>query len=128
MYRHNDLTPPYDVFCDIMGRTLSFEIVKEKIKLCHKHGMSAIAYGAIYAASNDFYEQHKEWAFYTSAGDPYNFIDILKIMNILTESPWHAYCNRDIIVHPEGAIDNAYCPIFSTFAESGFSFSICIEV
>lgn len=55
MYRHDDLVPPTPEFTDLMGRKLNLDVVKEKIAFCHDYGMKAIAYGAIYAASTDFY-------------------------------------------------------------------------
>ncbi|MDQ0900527.1 glycoside hydrolase family 66 protein [Paenibacillus sp. V4I7] len=89
MYRHNDLVPPQDVFTDLMGRELSLKVVKEKIALCHSYGMKAIAYGAIYAASKAFFEEHPDWALYYSNGHVVDFINIFSIMNINEESPWH---------------------------------------
>lgn len=91
MYRHNDLVPPQDVFTDLMGRELSLKVVKEKIGLCRRYGMKAIAYGAVYAASKAFYEEHPDWALYYSNGKVIDFIDIFCIMNISEQSPWHRH-------------------------------------
>jgi len=44
--------------------------------------MESIAYGAVYAASKDFYEKHKEWAFYNSNQEVFKFIEVFYIMNI----------------------------------------------
>ncbi|WP_314003869.1 glycoside hydrolase family 66 protein [uncultured Paenibacillus sp.] len=76
MYRHNDLVPPQDVFTDLMGRELSLKVVKEKIGLCRRYGMKAIAYGAVYAASKAFYEEHPDWALYYSNGKVIDFIKV----------------------------------------------------
>lgn len=89
MYRHDELVPPQNEYMDLMGRTLSLEVVKEKIEACHKYGMKAIAYGAVYAAAKDFYETHRDWAFYDSNNNVLSFINIFYIMNIAEESPWH---------------------------------------
>lgn len=89
MYRHDDLVSPRDVFTDLMGRELSLGVVKEKVALCHRFGMKAIAYGAVYAASRAFYERHSDWALYYDNGKVIDFIDIFCIMNISEKSPWH---------------------------------------
>lgn len=103
MYRHNDLIPPTPEYMDLMGRKMDFDVVKEKIAFCHRYGMKAIAYGAIYAASIEFFNEHKEWGLYNSSGEVYNFIDIFKIMNISPDSPWHTH----IIGQYRNAIDKA---------------------
>ncbi len=91
MYRHDELIPPTDEFTDLMGRTVRLEAVREKISACHQFGMKAMAYGAVYAASKQFYEQHPDWALYNSAGNVVDFIGIFRIMNIEERSPWHQH-------------------------------------
>jgi len=91
MYRHDDLVSSENDYTDLMGRSVSRRVVEEKIALCHEHGMKAVAYGAVYAASKAFADQHPDWRLYTSAGDPYDFIGIFNIMNISSDSPWHAH-------------------------------------
>ncbi|TAH72813.1 MAG: hypothetical protein EWM47_03310 [Anaerolineaceae bacterium] len=87
-YRHDNLVSEEMSYQDMMGREVNLQTVKNKILACKSYGMKSIGYGAIYAASRDFYEQHKDWAFYTSAGDPFVFIDIFFIMNIAKNCPW----------------------------------------
>lgn len=89
MYKHDQLVPPMMEYTDLMGRTLNREVVQEKISLCHQYGMKAIAYGAVYAASKDYYDQHKDSALYDRKGQVLDFIDIFYIMNIAQDSPWH---------------------------------------
>lgn len=89
MYKHDELVPPCTEFKDLMGRTLSFDVVKQKIEACHKYGMKSIAYGAVYAASREFYEKHKDWALYDNCERVLKFIDIFHIMNISKDCPWH---------------------------------------
>lgn len=89
MYKHDELVPPADEFKDLMGRTLSFKVVKDKIEACHKYGMKSMAYGAVYAASKEFFETHKDWALFNSSDKPISFIDIFQIMNISKDCPWH---------------------------------------
>ncbi|MEX2416301.1 MAG: glycoside hydrolase family 66 protein [Paenibacillaceae bacterium] len=91
MYRHDELLPPADEFTDLMGRTVRLDAVREKITACHLFGMKAMAYGAVYAASREFYEQHPDWALYNSAGNVVDFIGIFRIMNIEEQSPWHQH-------------------------------------
>ncbi|THF83434.1 glycoside hydrolase family 66 protein [Cohnella fermenti] len=91
MYRHDDLVADRSEYVDLMGRELSLDVVKEKVGLCHRHGMKALAYGAVYAASKPFAEQHPDWALYQSNGEVYDFINIFTIMNIMEQSPWHRH-------------------------------------
>lgn len=103
MYRHDDLIPKDDIFTDLMGRELSYKVVREKITACKEFGMKAIAYGAVYAASRDFYEQHKDWALYGSNGNPLSLGEMFYIMNTSSDNPWH----RHIIEQYENAICEA---------------------
>lgn len=91
MYRHDDLVAETSEYTDLMGRELCLDVVKEKVELCRRHGMKSIAYGAVYAASKPFAERHPDWALYRSDGEPYDFIDIFTIMNIMESCPWHAH-------------------------------------
>ena len=94
MYRHDELVPHASEFKDLMGRVLSLDVVKEKVKYCHEYGMKAVAYGAVYAASNNFYSRHKDWALYDSNNKVLNFLDLFFIMNISQDSPWHKHIIR----------------------------------
>ncbi|MDR1642705.1 MAG: hypothetical protein LBT59_23695, partial [Clostridiales bacterium] len=80
-FRHDQLVSDQDEYSDMMGRKVSLPVVKEKIEACHNQGMQALGYGAIYAASKPFYEKHRDWGLYTSAGDPHIFINTFCIMN-----------------------------------------------
>lgn len=88
MCKHDDLIPPIPYYVDPMGRQLSLIAVRDKIDLCHRHGMTALAYGAVYAASKEFYEQHTDWALYDNCGNVQSLGNWLIIMNISNESPW----------------------------------------
>ncbi|MDQ6421509.1 glycoside hydrolase family 66 protein [Paenibacillus sp. LHD-117] len=89
MYRHDDLVSDEETYTDLMGRSVSRSVVEEKISLCHEHGMKAMAYGAVYAASKPVAERHPDWRLYTGSGEPYDFIGIFNIMNISRDCPWH---------------------------------------
>ncbi|AIO19379.1 Cycloisomaltooligosaccharide glucanotransferase precursor [Candidatus Izimaplasma bacterium HR1] len=88
MYQHNNLIAPTEEFTDLMGRKLNQRVVKDKIKLCQEHGIKNIAYGAIYGASNEFFNNHKDWAFYNTKNEPIRFIDVFTIMNFTKNSEW----------------------------------------
>ncbi len=88
-YRHDHFLAPTDVYEDMMGRRVDVNTVRSKIKACRGFGMKSIGYGAVYAASKQFYEQHPDWGLYTGAGDPLVFIDAFYIMNISRRCPWH---------------------------------------
>lgn len=89
MYRHDKLMPEEEYFIDPLSRKLSLKAIKEKIRLCHKYGMKALAYSAIYAGSKDFFDEHKDWALYDNAGNAHSLGgEWLFIMNIAPESPW----------------------------------------
>ncbi|MDG0809824.1 glycoside hydrolase family 66 protein [Cohnella rhizosphaerae] len=89
MYKHDDLVSETNAYTDLMGRTLCLDVVREKTALCHRYGMKAYAYGAVYAASKPFAAEHPDWALYQSDGEPYDFIGLFTIMNIEASSPWH---------------------------------------
>lgn len=89
MYRSDELVAPSDDFTDLMGRRLNQKVVREKVNYCHEYGMKAIAYGAVYASSFDFFIKHVDWALYDSNGNALSFIDRFYIMNISMDSPWH---------------------------------------
>jgi dextranase len=90
-YRHDNLVSEKIKYQDMMGREVDLETVKSKIHACKRYGMKSIGYGAIYAAEKNFYEEHKEYALYTSAGDPLIFIDTFYIMNVARGSEWRTH-------------------------------------
>lgn len=91
MYRHEKLVPDTVKYQDMMGRQLDLEVIQEKIKACHKKNMQAIAYGAVYAASEEFYRKHENWALLSGTGEVYDFIGKLKIMSLAQDLPWHRH-------------------------------------
>lgn len=91
MYRHESLVSEENEYVDLMGKTMTKAAVTNKINMCHKHGMKAIAYGAVYAASKAFYDKHKTWGLNDSSGKPITFIDLFYIMNVSEDSLWHKH-------------------------------------
>ena len=94
-YRHDDFISPEDDYQDMMGKEISANTIRKKIVDAKSLGMHPIAYGAVYAASMNFFAKHPKWAFYNSCGDPFVFIDIFYIMNIIESSPWRAHLLKE---------------------------------
>jgi dextranase len=88
MYKHEDLIPKENYFIDPLDRKISTKSICNKLKLCHNKGMTVLAYGAIYGASEEFSKKHAEWAFYNNVGQMHGFEKWIKVMNITGESPW----------------------------------------
>lgn len=88
-YRHDSLVGTDNLYTDMMGRRVDLETVKKKIAFCKTYNMKSLGYGAVYAATKDFYDKRPDWGLYTSADKPLTFIDIFYIMNISRECPWH---------------------------------------
>jgi hypothetical protein len=95
MYRHENLVSEEVIYRDLMGKEMFLNAIKNKIKACHEHGMKTMAYGAVYAASNKFYEGHPDWGLYNNLGKPITFIDLFYIMDIRANSPWHEHITRE---------------------------------
>jgi dextranase len=92
MYRHHDLIPPQDCFKDPMGRDLSLTAVRNKIKLCHKFGMKALAYGAVYTASPEFAASHPQMKLYRNDGEEETFGGGWQnIMDVSAGSEWPSH-------------------------------------
>jgi dextranase len=88
-YRHDQLLPPTDEYIDPLGRAMSLVSVRRLVEAAHRHGMAALPYLAVYAASVDFWRAHPDWALYDEAGDPIPFGDnFLGLMNPSFGSPW----------------------------------------
>jgi dextranase len=91
MYRHDQLLPPSDEFIDPMGRLLSYRVVQEKVAALHERGIAAIAYGAVYAALQDYHAAHPELGLYKRSGEPFELIERFYLMDISPDSPWSAH-------------------------------------
>ena len=91
-WRHDSLVAPEDEYQDMMGKQNSLPVIRQRIDECHRRGMAAMAYGAVYAASREFREVHPSWGLYGAGGQPLIFINTFYYMDI--ESPW-----RDHLIH-----------------------------
>lgn len=88
MYKHDKLISPTCEYEDPMGRKTSLATLKSKINACNEMGIRPFAYGAIYAATEDTYNKHPEWAMYTAEGKPIRFADWLYYMNVSVKCGW----------------------------------------
>jgi len=89
MYRHDNFLTDHDPYTDPLGRTLSLKTVNELIEAGHKHNIAAMPYTAIYAASMEFFNDHKDWALYHADGSPvYLGTNFLAYMDPRPDSEW----------------------------------------
>ncbi len=88
-YRHDTLVAGYEDYTDMMGKPNSLTVIRRKIAACHKRGMLATGYGAVYAASEAFAAAHPDWRLYARTNDPVRFIDVFAIMNL--RSGWREH-------------------------------------
>lgn len=89
MYRHETLLTDHDPYVDVLGRELSLQTVNILIDEAHKHNIAALPYTAIYGASINFYNQHKDWGLYYADGKPvYLGTDFLAYMDPRPDSKW----------------------------------------
>jgi dextranase len=88
-YRHDRLLPPNADYVDPLGRRLSLRVVTEFIEAAHAHGMAALPYLAVYAASAEFWRARPEWALYDAGRRPIPFGEnFLGLMNPAPGGPW----------------------------------------
>lgn len=88
-YRHDRLLPPEPEYTDPLGRRLSLPVVADGVGAAHAHGMAAMPYLAVYAASPEFWRAHPEWALYDAERRPLSFGDgLLGLMNPGPGAPW----------------------------------------
>ena len=88
VYRHHNYHPPTESFTDMMGKAIDFNLVKNYIAACRKSGMASMGYGAIYAASKTYLDEHPEQGLYDIDGNSFDLIDIFFIMDISPQSAW----------------------------------------
>ena len=91
-YRHDQLVAPTTDYLDPLGRSLSLTALKRLIKAAHNHGMAAMPYLAVYAASAAFWRAHPDWMLYDTDYKPIPFgEDFLGIMNPAAGGPWQKH-------------------------------------
>lgn len=93
-YRHDELVAPVSDYYDMMGKHNNLSTIRRKILACHERGMKALAYGAVYAASEEYQKQHQNQSLYNSQGKPLCFINTFYIMNLSDSSDWKQHIIR----------------------------------
>ena len=89
MYRHETLLTDQEPYIDVLGRSLSIKTVESLIDAGHAKNISAMPYTAIYAASEEFYNQHQDWALYDENGAPVRLgTDFLVYMDPRVDGKW----------------------------------------
>jgi len=89
MYRHETLLTEQEPYIDVLGRSLSLKSVESLIDAGHSKNISAMPYTAIYAASEAFYNQHKDWALYDANKQPVRLgSNFLVYMDPRIDSKW----------------------------------------
>ena len=91
MFKHESLIPPVPEYTDPLGRVLSFSTGLHKVEEGRAGGIAPMAYGAIYAASRSFWEEHREWGLYCKNGQPMSFGGWLQFMDISKGSSWRRH-------------------------------------
>ena len=125
-YRHDDLVAPVPVYEDMMGKRNSLDVIRREIDMAHEKGMRALAYGAVYAACDDYWKSHPEQGLYDGAGRPITFIDVFRIMNV-SDDGWTNHMigqyskamgevgfdgiHLDAYGWPKSALDSAGAPV-----------------
>jgi len=88
-YRHDQLLSPTEEYIDPLGREMSLASIRKLVDAAHQHGMAAMPYLAIYAASADFWRARPGWALYDEAGNPIAFGEnFLGLMDPSAGSSW----------------------------------------
>ncbi|HLO17199.1 MAG TPA: glycoside hydrolase family 66 protein [Anaerolineales bacterium] len=88
-YRHDQLLAPTEEYVDPLGRVMSLASIRKLVDVAHRHGMAAMPYLAIYAASADFWSAHPDWALYDKDGNPIAFGEnFLGLMDPSAGRPW----------------------------------------
>lgn len=94
-YRHDELLSRKTLYTDVFERPMSLDTVNVWIDECHKHGMTAMPYLAVYAASVDFWSKHKKWGMFDDNGEPLMFEDFLGLMDPSYQSEWFEHLNEE---------------------------------
>jgi dextranase len=95
LYRHDRLLPESEEFIDPLGRRMSLKVVREKIAALRGHGITSMAYVAVYASLPDYIEKHPEQGLYQNDGKTYSLGDYFHIMDISEDSEWTQHMLRE---------------------------------
>lgn len=127
-YRHHQLVAREAEYLDMMGKRNSLPVIRRKAEACHRRGMRAMAYGAVYASDKTFQEHHPAWGLYARENTPLTFIDTFYFMNVQRGCPWRGHLYRqyreamdavgfdgihmDTYGYPKAALDAAGQPVY----------------
>lgn len=101
MATHHTLLAETDPFVDPLGRRLSQDVVRRRVRLCHDAGIAALGYGAIYGAERDWSEAHPDQLLYDGARRPLHLADLFYLQDFSQGSPWREH----ILTEYERAIE-----------------------
>lgn len=90
-FRHDHLVSDQDEYEDMMGKHIKEQVVKALISQCHSLGIKALAYGAIYAASEDYYHSHPDEAMLNSSLQTFVFIGKFYLMDISQDGKYRKH-------------------------------------
>lgn len=95
-YRHDHLISPEREYLDPLGRALSLDTLDACLSHASDAGMASMAYGAVYAASAEYWRANPQAALYDEHGAPVPFgDDFLGLMNPAAGSPWASHLGRE---------------------------------
>ncbi len=75
---------------DLMGKEIDLDTVRRRIAQCAGRGIFSMAYGAVYAASEDYALAHPAWVLRDFAGKPHALIGKFFIMDVSEGGGWRA--------------------------------------
>ena len=83
-YRPHQFGPPVISahYEDTMGKPIDFTVVKALIEGFRTHHIKSLGYGAVYAATNEYLDEHPEEALYDIEGNTFDLIDKFFIMDL----------------------------------------------
>jgi dextranase len=104
-YRHDQLLAPTQEYIDPLGRPLSLKTIHALVDSAHRHGIAALPYLAVYAASAAFGAEHRDWSLYDESGKPMLFGEnFLSLMDPSSGKPWSTHllgeCRRALEAAP----------------------------
>lgn len=96
MWRHYRYEPPRGAeFVDPLGRRLSHATVRAAVRACHRRGLAALAYGAVYGAEGEYVERHPEEVLRDAGGRPLGLGGRFHIMDLRPGSAWRRRLLRE---------------------------------
>lgn len=88
VYRHHDYRPPEKNYRDLMGKEIDRGVLKALQDGCRTAGIKNLGYGAVYAAGEEYWREHRECGLDDFRGNPHRLIDTFYIMDIRKSSSW----------------------------------------